>query len=151
MNISRTSRAERRDCSLSEATTYRLLLQRLELERRHDLSSLRLCVSAGEPLPAAVYEEWRRRTGIEILDVIGSTEMFHIFISARGGEIGRASCSERVHGYEAGVVDEHLEDVPRGTPGLLAVRGDDLPPAAPASGARAKARSEFAASLRQRR
>jgi len=67
------------------ATTYRLLLQDPNLERDHDLRSLRLCVSAGEPLPAAVYDEWRRRTGVEILDGIGSTEMFHIFISARPG------------------------------------------------------------------
>ena len=65
------------------ATTYRLLLQDPAMERAHDLSSLRLCVSAGEPLPATVWEEWHRRTGISILDGIGSTEMFHIFVSSR--------------------------------------------------------------------
>jgi 2-aminobenzoate-CoA ligase len=105
------------------ATTYRLLLQDPELERKNDLSSLRLCVSAGEPLPAAVFEEWHRRTGIEILDGIGSTEMFHIFISARGGNVRAGSTGVVVPGYEARVVDERLKEVPRGTPGLLAVRG----------------------------
>jgi len=105
------------------ATTYRLLLQDPNLERTHDLSSLRLCVSAGEPLPAAVYEEWRRRTGVEILDGIGSTEMFHIFMSARAGEVRPGSTGTPVPGYEARVVDEQLNELPRGTPGLLAVRG----------------------------
>jgi 2-aminobenzoate-CoA ligase len=105
------------------ATTYRLLLQDPGLERKTDLSSLRLCVSAGEPLPATVFQEWRRRTGIEILDGIGSTEMFHIFISSRGGSIRAGSTGTVVPGYEARVVDDRLEDVPRGTEGLLAVRG----------------------------
>lgn len=105
------------------ATTYRLLLQDPNLERAHDLSSLRMCVSAGEPLPATVYDEWHRRTGVEILDGIGSTEMFHIFISARPGRVRAGSTGTAVPGYEARVVDEHLNEVPRGTRGLLAVRG----------------------------
>ena len=105
------------------ATTYRLLLQDPNLERTHDLSSLRMCVSAGEPLPAPVYDEWHRRTGVEILDGIGSTEMFHIFISARPGRVRAGSTGTPVPGYEARVVDEHLNEVPCGTPGLLAVRG----------------------------
>jgi 2-aminobenzoate-CoA ligase len=105
------------------ATTYRLLLQNREFERTHDLSSLRLCVSAGEPLPAAVYDEWRRRTGVEILDGIGSTEMFHIFLSARPGQVRAGSTGTPVPGYEARVVDEQLHEVPRTSRGLLAVRG----------------------------
>jgi len=105
------------------ATTYRVLLQDPNLERTHDLSSLRLCVSAGEPLPAAVYEEWHRRTGIEILDGIGSTEMFHIFISARPGQVRAGSTGTVVPGYQARVVNDRLDEAPRGTPGLLAVRG----------------------------
>ena len=105
------------------ATTYRVLLQDPDLERKNDLRSLRLCVSAGEPLPAAVYEEWHRRTGIEILDGIGSTEMFHIFISARPGQVRAGSTGTVVPGYEARVVNDRLDEVPRGTPGLLAVRG----------------------------
>jgi 2-aminobenzoate-CoA ligase len=104
------------------ATTYRVLLQDPDLERKNDPARC-ACVSAGEPLPAAVYEEWHRRTGIEILDGIGSTEMFHIFISARP-EVPRAgSTGTVVPGYEARVVNDRLEEAPRGTPGLLAVRG----------------------------
>jgi 2-aminobenzoate-CoA ligase len=105
------------------ATTYRLLLEDPNLAHAHDLSSLRLCVSAGEPLPAAVYEEWHRRTGIEILDGIGSTEMFHIFISARAGRVRPGSTGTAVPGYEARVVDESLNEVAAGCDGLLAVRG----------------------------
>jgi 2-aminobenzoate-CoA ligase len=105
------------------ATTYRILLQDPDLETKYDLRSLRLCVSAGEPLPAAVYREWHARTGIEILDGIGSTEMFHIFISARPGEVRPGSTGTVVPGYEARVVDDSLNEAPRGTPGLLAVRG----------------------------
>jgi 2-aminobenzoate-CoA ligase len=105
------------------ATTYKILLQDPNLETTYDLSSLRLCVSAGEPLPAVVYREWHRRTGIEILDGIGSTEMFHIFISARAGQVRPGSTGTIVPGYEARVVDNELREVPRNTPGLLAVRG----------------------------
>jgi 2-aminobenzoate-CoA ligase len=115
--------ADRISVLFCAATTYRLLLQDPELERKYDLRSLRLCVSAGEPLPAAVYEEWHGRTGIEILDGIGSTEMFHIFISAASGSIRAGSTGTVVPGYDARVVDDRLDDVPRGTQGLLAVRG----------------------------
>src|SRR5205807_8107154 len=105
------------------ATTYRILLQDPDLERKYDLRSLRLCVSAGEPLPATVYREWQQRTGVEILDGIGSTEMFHIFISARADAVRPGSTGTVVPGYDARVVDEQLNEVPRGTDGLLAVRG----------------------------
>jgi len=105
------------------ATTYRLLLQIADFERTHDLSSLRLCVSAGEPLPAVVYEEWHRRTAIEILDGIGSTEMFHTFISSRPGAVRPGATGLPVPGYAARVVDDQLKEVPRGTPGLIAVKG----------------------------
>jgi 2-aminobenzoate-CoA ligase len=105
------------------ATTYRMLLQDPALETTHDLRSLRLCVSAGEPLPAAVCEEWQRRTGVTILDGLGSTEMFHIFVSARPGGVRPGATGLAVPGYVAKVVDDHLNEVPRGTPGLLAVKG----------------------------
>jgi 2-aminobenzoate-CoA ligase len=105
------------------ATTYRILLQDPQLETKYDLRSLRLCVSAGETLPATVYREWRRRTGVEILDGLGSTEMFHIFISARPGAVRPGATGTVVPGYEARVVDEQLNEAPRGTDGLLAVRG----------------------------
>ena len=105
------------------ATTYRMLLQDPSLETAHDLKSLRYCVSAGEPLPAAVCEEWQRRTGITILDGLGSTEMFHIFVSARRDAVRPGATGLVVPGYVAKVVDDQLNEVPRGTPGLLAVKG----------------------------
>ncbi len=89
----------------------------------HDLSSLRKCVSAGEALPAATRKLWKDATGIEIIDGIGSTEMFHIFISAtehqaRGGATGFV-----VPGYEARVINDEGHALPPGRVGRLAVRG----------------------------
>jgi len=102
-------------------TAYRAMLA--AMDRGADLSSLRLAVSAGETLPAAVFEEWTRKTGKPILDGIGSTEMLHIFISntaddARPGVTGRP-----IAGYEAKVVDDEMREVGRGEIGKLAVRG----------------------------
>ncbi|HEX8831982.1 MAG TPA: AMP-binding protein, partial [Longimicrobium sp.] len=71
-----------------------------------DLSSLRKCVSAGEPLPAATFEAWRQATGIRIIDGIGSTEMLHIFISSAGDDIRAGSTGRAVPGYRARVVDD---------------------------------------------
>ncbi len=105
------------------ATTYKLLLQIPDFERRLDLSALRLCVSAGEPLPQSVHDEWVERTGVDVLDGLGTTEMFHIFVSARPGDGHAGSIGRAVPGYEVRVVDEALQEVPRGTPGLLAVKG----------------------------
>jgi 2-aminobenzoate-CoA ligase len=89
----------------------------------HDLSSLRKCVSAGEALPAATRQLWQDTTGIRIIDGIGSTEMFHIFISAteeqaRGGATGYV-----VPGYEAQILDDAGQPLPPGKVGRLAVRG----------------------------
>nr|MBA3324458.1 AMP-binding protein [Paracoccaceae bacterium] len=88
-----------------------------------DLSSLRAAVSAGETLPAPVYEEWLARTGKPMLDGIGATEMLHIFISNRFGD-SRPGCTGRpVTGYEARVVDADMCEAPRGEVGRLVVRG----------------------------
>jgi 2-aminobenzoate-CoA ligase len=102
-------------------TAYRAMLAGMEAGA--DLSSLRIAVSAGETLPAPVFEAWTARTGKPILDGIGATELLHIFISnrlddARPGRTGRV-----VGGYEARVVDEVMREVPRGEVGRLAVRG----------------------------
>jgi 2-aminobenzoate-CoA ligase len=88
-----------------------------------DLSSLRKCVSAGETLPRATFELWERETGLKIIDGIGSTEMLHMFISSSGDAIRPGSTGQVVPGYEARVVDDDLNDVPRGTIGRLAVKG----------------------------
>ena len=88
-----------------------------------DISSLRIAVSAGETLPAPVYEKWIAKTGKPILDGIGSTELLHIFITNRQGDMRPAATGRPVGGYEARVVDADMKEVPRGTIGKLAVRG----------------------------
>ena len=88
-----------------------------------DLGSLRVCLSAGEALPPKLYQEWRSRTGVEILDGIGSAEMFHIYISNRFGDVKEASLGKIVPGYEARIVGEDGREVAAGEPGLLRVRG----------------------------
>jgi 2-aminobenzoate-CoA ligase len=80
-------------------------------------------VSAGETLPAPVYEEWMAKTGKPMLDGIGATEMLHIFISNRFGDSKPACTGKPVGGYEARIVDEEMNDVPAGEIGRLAVRG----------------------------
>jgi 2-aminobenzoate-CoA ligase len=101
-------------------TAYRAMLA---LREDFDLSSLRRCVSAGEALPLATFEAWRRATGIAIIDGIGATEMLHIFISAADDAIRPGATGVVVPGYEARVVDEAMHPVPDGTIGRLAVRG----------------------------
>ncbi|HSU14051.1 benzoate-CoA ligase family protein [Longimicrobium sp.] len=93
------------------------------MARDFDLSSLRKCVSAGEPLPAATFEAWREATGVKIIDGIGSTEMLHIFISSAGEDIRPGSTGRAVPGYRARVVDDAGREVPPGEPGRLMVRG----------------------------
>ena len=88
-----------------------------------DLSSLRCAVSAGETLPAPVFDEWVKRTGKPMLDGIGGTEMLHIYISNRFEDARPACTGKPLTGYVAKVVDDNMEEVPRGTPGHLAVRG----------------------------
>ena len=89
-----------------------------------DFSSVRQCVSAGERLPAEIFECWKRRFGSEILDGIGSTEMLHDFISSRPGKCRAGSCGFPVPGYEVKIVDEAGEPVPDGEIGNLWVRGE---------------------------
>ncbi len=88
-----------------------------------DLSSLRVALSAGEALPAQLYEEWKARTSVEILDGIGSAEMFHIYISNREGDVRLGSLGRIVPGYEAQIVGPDGLPVPDGEPGRLRVRG----------------------------
>ncbi|MBC7479384.1 MAG: AMP-binding protein, partial [Pseudorhodobacter sp.] len=102
-------------------TAYRAMLK--AMEDGADLSSLRAAVSAGETLPAPVYQEWMARTGKPILDGIGATEMLHIFITNRFEDHAPASTGRPVTGYLAKVVDEAMVEVPRPTIGGLAVRG----------------------------
>ena len=93
------------------------------MDQGADLSSLRAAVSAGETLPAPVYEEWMAKTGKPMLDGIGATEMLHIFITNRLDDRAPGVTGRPVAGYEAKVVDDRMNEVPRGTVGRLAVRG----------------------------
>jgi 2-aminobenzoate-CoA ligase len=107
--------------SFTAPTAYRAMLT--AMDEGADLSSLRLAVSAGETLPAPVFNDWMRRTGKPILDGIGATEMLHIFISNRLDDLAPGSTGKPVRGYEARIVDEDMNELPRGTIGRLAVRG----------------------------
>lgn len=102
-------------------TAYRAMLS--AMDSGADLSSLRIAVSAGETLPGPVFDEWMKKTGTPILDGIGGTEMLHIFISNRLNDFRASSTGKPLMGYQAKVVDDELNEVPRGTPGHLVVRG----------------------------
>jgi len=106
--------------SFTAPTAYRVMLS---LTGKYDLSSLRKCVSAGEPLPKGTFDAWLNATGIKLMDGIGSTEMLHIFISAVEDEIRPGATGKPVPGYEAKIVGENGETLPPGQLGRLAVRG----------------------------
>jgi benzoate-CoA ligase len=89
-----------------------------------DFSSVRACVSAAEPLPAAVLSRWRETTGVPILDGIGSTEMLHIYCSNTLDDLRPGTSGRPVPGYRLRIVDEQGIDVPPGQPGDMMVRGD---------------------------
>ena len=88
-----------------------------------NLLNLRMCVSAGEALPPQISKSFKEKTGVEIFDGIGSTEMLHIFLSNRPGEIRYGTTGKAVPGYELRLVDEHGNDVKRGELGELLIKG----------------------------
>lgn len=104
-------------------TLFSALLAHDDIRRRLGSERLRMCVSAGEALPTSLAERWREVVGVDILDGIGSTEMLHIFVSNRPGDIRDGSSGKPVPGYEARIVDDHGRDVPDGEIGELIVRG----------------------------
>ena len=91
--------------------------------KQHGMPSLRISVSAGEALPDATRQLWKEASGIEMLDGIGGTEVFHIYISAAGGDVRRGAVGKVVPGFTAKVVDDEGNEVPRGTVGKLALQG----------------------------
>ncbi|HJU30725.1 MAG TPA: benzoate-CoA ligase family protein [Hyphomicrobiaceae bacterium] len=107
--------------SFTSPTAYRAMMTAMDAGA--DLSSLRMAVSAGETLPAPVFNDWTKRTGKPILDGIGATEMLHIFITNRLADAHAGATGKPVTGYEARIVDDDMRDVPDGTIGHLAVRG----------------------------
>jgi benzoate-CoA ligase family protein len=105
-------------------TLYAAMLAMPDAASRFDTSSLRLCVSAGESLPADLFNRWRHRFGTEILDGIGSTEVLHIFISNVPGQVVPGSTGHPVPGYEALLADEQGNPVAPGEIGNLLIAGD---------------------------
>jgi 4-hydroxybenzoate-CoA ligase len=102
---------------------YLALLAHPDMSRGAGSTRLRLCVSAGEALPAHIGERWREIAGVDVLDGIGSTEMLQTFLSNRPGDIRYGSTGKPVPGYEAKIVDEHGRELPAEEIGELIVRG----------------------------
>ena len=107
-------------------TSYAAMLHLAEKQERKSLGRVRMCVSAGEPLPKPLYEKWHDRFGVEILDGIGSTEILHIFISNRPGKVKPGSTGQIVPGYEAKIVDDDNNEVPVGQEGTLFIKGESI-------------------------
>jgi benzoate-CoA ligase len=110
----------------SVPTSYAALLHVAEQAGRTSLHRVRMCVSAGEPLPKPLFEKWLERFGVEILDGIGSTEILHIFISNRPGRVKGGSTGEVVPGYEAKILDDDKQEIPAGEVGTLYMKGDSI-------------------------
>src|SRR5258708_6191454 len=94
-----------------------------ELAPRYDTARPKKCVSAGETLPLAVFEAFRKATGVRIIDGLGSTEMLHIFVATAGDDIRPGATGKAIPGYQAIVVDDAGNEGPRTALGRLAVRG----------------------------
>ena len=117
-------RSQRPSLFFGVPTAYSNMLAAMDSGVTADFSSVRMCVSAGEALPPTILERWRARTGVDILDGIGSTEICHIFLTNRDGDIRPGSSGKPVEGYEIDVVDEQGRSVADGELGDLIVRGD---------------------------
>lgn len=104
-------------------TLYAAQLQALD-QTRPDLSSVRACVSAGEALPPDIFRRWKEKTGLVILDGIGSTEALHIFIGNRLDDYKPGTSGKVVPGYQARIVDESGQEVGPDEPGKLWIKGD---------------------------
>lgn len=102
---------------------YAALLREADSGLAMDFSSVRLAISAGEALPAEIFTRFRDRFGLEILDGLGSTEMLHMYMSARPGHTQPGSCGRPVPGYRVKIVDEQEREVPHGEIGNLWVSG----------------------------
>ena len=103
-------------------TLYAAMLADPDFPNREGLA-LRVCTSAGEALPPQIAKSFRERTGIEVLDGIGSTEMLHIFLSNRPGDVRHGTTGKAVPGYELRLVDEHGNEVKQGELGELQISG----------------------------
>ncbi|MBQ4877998.1 benzoate-CoA ligase family protein [Pseudoalteromonas luteoviolacea] len=110
----------------SVPTNFTVLLQAAERDGRTSLGDVRMCLSAAEPLPKPLFEQWQARFGLELLEGIGSTEALHIFISNRAGSAKVGSTGQLVPGYEAKIVDDEGEELPVGERGTLLIKGESI-------------------------
>ena len=108
-------------------TLYNALLAHPGSEER-DLGSVRLCISAAEPLPEETFNEWKRRHGLEIIEGLGSTEVLHIYVSNFPGDLRLGAAGKRVPGYEIKLLDMDDQPVEPGEAGTMWVRGDSQAP-----------------------
>jgi len=121
--ILETAHSTRPTLFFSVPTLYAAMLREAERQPHYELGSVRLAASAAEPLPADIFRRWKERFGVEILDGIGSTEVLHIYLSARSGQVRPGSTGHAVPGYELMLVDDAGQPVPPGTTGDLMVAG----------------------------
>src|SRR5262249_40314338 len=121
--ILEVAQANRPTLFFSVPTLYAQMLHEVEQGAVYNLRSVRLAVSAAEPLPAEIFRRWRERFGVEILDGIGSTEVLHIYLSARAGRVRPGSTGQAVPGYELVLVDEAGQPVLADSIGDLMVAG----------------------------
>jgi 4-hydroxybenzoate-CoA ligase len=104
-------------------TLYASLSAHKDMTRGAGSDRLRLCISAGEPLPRALGERWRQASGVDVLDGIGSTEMFQTFLSNRPDDVCYGTTGKPVPGYDLKIVDEQGREAADGEIGELVVRG----------------------------
>jgi benzoate-CoA ligase len=122
-NVAEVIARRRPTVFFSVPTFYEVLLREAERGLKVDFSSVRMAVSAGEALPAEIFERFHKRFRVEILDGIGSTEMLHMFLSSRPGQARAGSCGIEVPNCEVKIVDERGQPVPAGEIGNLWVKG----------------------------
>jgi len=109
---------------VSVPTVYGAILALPKFSERFDFGSIRMCLSAGEALPASAWQAWKDATKLEILDTIGCTETYHTFMANRPNEIRPGSSGKPIDGYDVRLVDNDGNDVPAGQVGHLMVRGE---------------------------
>ncbi|HEX6609204.1 MAG TPA: benzoate-CoA ligase family protein, partial [Hyphomicrobiaceae bacterium] len=122
-SVMRTLKTHRPTLFFGVPTLYAAMLVSPQAQRENGSDRLRLCVSAGEALPAEVGKTWKSRFGVDILDGVGSTEMLHIYVSNRVGDIKYGTTGKPVEGYDIRLVDDAGAAVPDGEVGELLVKG----------------------------
>ncbi len=121
--ISRMFREHKPTVFFAVPVVYNLLLEHHRRGHKLDCTSLRLCISAGEALPAQLGEDWESTFGVEVLDGIGSTEMLHMFMSNHAGDVRYGSSGRLLKGYDARLLDQEGHPTPEGEVGNLWVKG----------------------------